>query len=142
LTRGSSDVAWRRYYYPIFDRTRTVGFYVYSELPPDDFHKIFGPDEARFTGVWEETPGDIRRQDAMSHAREFEIAGMKPRLTTQGDSVADILHRYPLRTDRRLALRTDIWKTGKITMLAGTFVFFAVGLGMVWAALRRRIHPV
>lgn len=140
--RGSSEVAWHRYYYPVFERTRTIGFYVYSEQPPEAFLKTFGTGQARFVGIWEETPGDVRQQETLSHAREFEIAAMKPGLTTQDDPVVQVLRGHPLRSDRRLNLRIDFWQTEKFALLAGTFVFFVIGLGMVWAALRRHIQPV
>lgn len=140
--RGSTEVAWRRYYYPVFDRARTVGFYVYTDRAPEDFLKTFGAGEARFAGIWEETPGDIRRQESMSHAKDLTIALMKPGLAMGEGPVADVLRRHPLRTDRRLALRTDFWKTQKLGSLVAALAFFATGLVMIWTAIRRYVRPV
>lgn len=145
--RGDPDISWHKYYYAVFDRSRTAGFYVYSDLSPGEFQKSYGRGEVHFNGIWEEMPRNIRLQEPMNRVGEQMRTLVGQGIAT--GSLAGVMapleefkRRHPIRIDRRLNLHPARWRLEKSVALAGTAFFFIAGIAMVWAALRRRVQPV
>ena len=140
-----NEAAWHKYYYAVFDQTRMIGVYVYSDLVPDDFVRHYGKGVVVLHGIWEEMPRDIRLQEPMNRVGE-QMRELVGRGVAMGQAeeilsrLTSFAQRNPLRIDRRLNLQPARWKLEKAVTLATMAFFFVVGIAMVWTAVRRQVR--
>lgn len=145
--RNGTEATSRKYYYAVYDKSRTIGFYAYSDLVPDEFMRRYGKGQIVLRGIWEETPRDIRLKEPMSRVGEQmrELVGRGVATGREEEIIkrlSDFARRNPLRIDRRLNLQPVRWKLEKAVGLATMALFFVAGIAMIWVAVKRRVQPV
>lgn len=145
--RNGTEATSRKYYYAVYDQSRTIGFYAYSDLVPDEFMRRYGKGQIVLRGIWEETPRDIRLKEPMSRVGE-QMRELMGRGVAMGgleeimQPLTAFAQRNPLRINRRLNLQPARWKLEKAFAIATMALFFAAGIAMIWAAAKRRVQPV
>lgn len=144
--RYGNEVTWRKYYYAVYDQSRTAGFYAYSDIAPDEFMQRYGKGQAVLHGIWEEMPREIRLKEPMSRVGEQmrELVGHgvamggKEEITRR---LTDFARRQPLLIHHRLNLHPARWKLEKAVAMATMALFFVVGIAMVRVAIKRVAQP-